>query len=42
MVEFLLPMAAALNKNFAGIEGGRAVAQEQNARKKMMAAEWDK
>jgi hypothetical protein len=25
-VEFLLPMAAALNKNFAGMEGGKAVA----------------
>jgi hypothetical protein len=41
-VEFLLPMAAALSKNFAGMEGGRAVAQEQNGRKKMTAAEWGK
>jgi hypothetical protein len=32
-------MAAALNKDFAEMEGGRAVAQEQNAWKKMTAAE---
>jgi hypothetical protein len=35
-------MAVALSKNFAGMEGGRAMAQEQNARKKMTAAEWGK
>jgi hypothetical protein len=39
-VEFLLPMAAALNKNFAGMEGGRVVSQEQNVRKKLTAVEW--
>jgi hypothetical protein len=38
--ELLLPMAAALNKNFAGMEGGRDVSLEQNTRKKMTAAEW--
>jgi hypothetical protein len=42
VVEFLLPMAAALSKNFTGMEGGRAVAQEQNAKKKMTTAEWGK
>jgi hypothetical protein len=35
-------MTVALSKNFAGMEGGRDVSQEQNARKKMMAAEWGK
>jgi hypothetical protein len=35
-------MAPALSKNFSGMGGGRAVAQEQNARKKMTAAEWGK
>jgi hypothetical protein len=42
VVKFLLPMTAALSKNLAGMEGGRAVSQEQNARKKMMAVEWGK
>jgi hypothetical protein len=32
-------MAAALSKTFARMEGGRDVSQEQNARKKMTAAE---
>jgi hypothetical protein len=41
-VEFLLPMVAALSKDFAEMEGGRAVAQEQNARKKKAALEWGK
>jgi hypothetical protein len=35
-------MAAALSRNFAGMEGGRVVAQEQSARKKMTAAKWGK
>jgi hypothetical protein len=35
-------MAAALSKNFVGMEGGRDASLEQNARKKMMAAEWGK
>jgi hypothetical protein len=35
-------MAAALSKNFAGMEGGRDASLEQNARKKMTAAEWGK
>jgi hypothetical protein len=35
-------MAAALSKNFAGMEGGRDASHEQNARKKMMVAEWGK
>jgi hypothetical protein len=39
-VELLLPMAATLNKNFAGMEDEREASLERNARKKMMAAEW--
>jgi hypothetical protein len=39
-VELLLPMAAALNKNFAGMEDEREASLEQNARKKMTPAEW--
>jgi hypothetical protein len=39
IVELLLPMVAALSKNFAGMEGGRDASLEQNARKKMMAVE---
>jgi hypothetical protein len=35
-------MAVALNKSFVGMEGGRVVSQEQNARRKMTAAEWGK
>jgi hypothetical protein len=35
-------MAAALSKNFTGMEGGRDASQEQNARKKMTVAEWGK
>jgi hypothetical protein len=38
-VELLLPMAAALNKNFAGMEDEREASLEQNARKRMTAAE---
>jgi hypothetical protein len=35
-------MAAAVSKDFAEMEGGRAMVQKQNTRKKMMAAEWGK
>jgi hypothetical protein len=35
-------MVAALSKDFAEMEGGRAMAQEQNTRKKKAAAEWGK
>jgi hypothetical protein len=42
VVEFLLPMTAVLSENFAGMGGGRDASQEQNARKKMTAAEWGK
>jgi hypothetical protein len=39
-VELFLPMAAALSKNFTGMEDEREASLERNARKKMMAAEW--
>jgi hypothetical protein len=39
-VELLLPMAAALSESFAGMEDEREASLEQNARKKMTAAEW--
>jgi hypothetical protein len=39
VVELLFPMAAALNKNFAGMEDEREASLEQNARKRMTAAE---
>jgi hypothetical protein len=39
-VELLLPLAAALSKSFAGMEGEREASLEQNARKKMTAVEW--
>jgi hypothetical protein len=41
-VEFLLPMTAALNKNFTRVGGKRDASQGQSARKKMTAAEWGK
>jgi hypothetical protein len=41
-VELLLPMRAALNKNFTRMGGKRDASQGQSARKKMMAAEWGK
>jgi hypothetical protein len=39
-VEFLLPMTAVLSESFAGMEDEREASLEQNARKKMTAAEW--
>jgi hypothetical protein len=39
-VEPLLPMVVALNRNFGGMEDEREASLEQNARKKMTAAEW--
>jgi hypothetical protein len=39
-VELLLPLAAALSKNFAGMEDEREASMERNARKKMMVEEW--
>jgi hypothetical protein len=41
-VELLLPMMAALNKNFTRMRGKRDASQGQTARKKMTAVEWDK
>jgi hypothetical protein len=39
-VELLLPMAAALSKNFAGMEDDRQASLKQNARMKMTTVEW--
>jgi hypothetical protein len=39
-VELLLPIMAALSKNFAGMKDEREASLEQNARKKMTVAEW--
>jgi hypothetical protein len=39
-VEPLLPMVVELNRNFGGMEDEREASLEQNARKKMTAAEW--
>jgi hypothetical protein len=42
VVEFLLPMMVALNKNFTRMGGKRDASQGQSARKKMTAVEWGK
>jgi hypothetical protein len=39
-VELLLPMVAALSKNFVGMEDEREASLERNTRRKMTAAEW--